>query len=664
MTRFARIHRAFGPLVREAFTPASLRALGLLGVAGASIVLLVQQVFDPGRMRFVSENHIAFRLRLKLLLAIGVASAVAVLLGAVCAWFLGGARLRRGAHLIAPVVALAFLPPLCLPDAWSNPLSGALAISALVLLAERLFRMSFDAAAGLEAPRFFQALRGFSQGAAARFVSRCAPYAPLAAVIAGVLGYATYMSVETLWMHGRFQTFGYDLGQYDNVFFSTLHGHPLRDAPLGLTADWSELRNHADLTTFFLLPFYAIHPGAPALLVIQSCVIALGAIPLYRFGVRRLSRGSAAAVALAYLFYAPLHGMQFYDFHFQPIASTFVLFVIDFADERRWLPCAIAFAAAAGCREDVPIGLAILGVFLALSGYRPRAGVVMAAVATAYFVLMRVVIMPRIPATSLNTTPVGQGTFLWIYKDLIPGDARNFAGLVATLVTNPAYVFSTLLTPEKLRYSLQILAPVAFLPLRRGYLALSLLHGFILTLLTTEYSPTIEIGFQYSANFVPYIFPAAVLALEKLGQAPRGPAHRRAALASMILGTALCAVFWGAFPPRKSIHGGFNQMAMTRPTAAEITKHADLQELHRMVPESASLAVSEAEMPHLSRFNMLSLRDTTDADYLLYGQGSHGSDKAEKALAAGEFEKAAERPGLILLKRKKPLGDAGAAPAH
>jgi len=33
-------------------------------------------------------------------------------------------------------------------------------------------------------------------------------------------------------------------------------------------------------------------------------------------------------------------------------------------------------------------------------------------------------------------------------------------------VTNPLFTIRTLLTPEKLRYALQILAPVAFIPLR------------------------------------------------------------------------------------------------------------------------------------------------------------------------------------------------------
>jgi uncharacterized membrane protein len=343
-----------------------------------------------------------------------------------------------------------------------------------------------------------------------------------------------------------------------------------------------------------------------------------------------------------------LHGLQFYDFHFQPIAATFILFVVDFVDERRYVLCALAFTIAIGCREDVSIGLAILGIFLTMSGYRPRAGMVMAMSAAVYFVAMRLVIMPAFGPSYHN----------FIYKDLMPSGVDSIAGVLMTLLSNPAFGFSTLVVGDKLRYALQILVPLAFLPARRSYLAVSLVHGSMLTLLSTHYGPTIDIGFQYSANFIPYIFPASVIALEAMGNTTKGLARRKAALAALAIGTILCGVFWGALPPRKSFKGGFELVPMTaRPSEAERQKHRDLQELHAMVPADAWLAVSEHEMPHISRLNMLSLRDTTNADYMLYavGSGFFGSTNAERVLAAGEFAKVAERPGLVLLKRKGPL---------
>jgi hypothetical protein len=314
--------------------------------------------------------------------------------------------------------------------------------------------------------------------------------------------------------------------------------------------------------------------------------------------------------------------------------------------------CALAYVVALGCREDVAIGLTILGVFVMLSGRSMKAGAIIAGVSAVYFVVMSLVVMPR-----LGKSNFGVWTASYIYKDLIPKGGQSISGVIATLLSNPAYVFKTLVVADKLRYALQILVPLAFLPLRRGYLAVALIHGSLLTVLTTGYGPTIDIGFQYVANFIPYIFPASVLALDAMKATTGGAGRQRAALGALLAGTVLCGVFWGAIPPRESFHGGFDTLPMTPPSSADLQKDADLRALHAMVPADAWLAVSEHEMPHLSRLHMLSLRDSTDdADYLLYGVGGgFGSERAEQVLRTGVFRKLAERPGLMLLERVTPL---------
>jgi uncharacterized membrane protein len=294
-------------------------------------------------------------------------------------------------------------------------------------------------------------------------------------VIAATLGYAIYFTVFTLRMHGRFQTYGFDLGQYDNIFWSCLHGFPMRDTPLHFDKNWEQLRGHAELTVFFFLPVYAIRPNASTLLVLQSAMIALGAIPLYRFVRRRLPRAYAAVFAVAYLMYPPTHGLQFYDIHFQPIAMPLVLWVIDLVDCRRYWWCLPVFILALGCREDISVGLAIMATFMILSGYRVRAGFVMAASATVYFIVMRFIIMPSF----------GSFGFEGAYKDLQPSGDPTFGGIIATLISNPMFTLMSLFTSDKLRFALQILLPLAFLPVRRAALAVSMVPGAIFTLLTT-----------------------------------------------------------------------------------------------------------------------------------------------------------------------------------
>ena len=435
-----------------------LRALALLSVSGASFALFVQELRDSWLTPFITANTLTLPNRQRLIIGMLIGAAVAVIGGLLALWN-SARRLNRIAHLLAPLILLGFIPPLCNTAAWPTLLNLCVVIGAFLLLGERLFRMAFRAAAERPDLSTFATVASPHDRWAVLVPDRVRRWLPPLIVLLAVIGYAVYMSVFTLRMHGRFQTYNYDLGQYDNIFWSTLHGYPLRDSPLGLTKNWHELRNHASLSVFFLLPFYAIKPGGPILLVIQSCVLALGAIPLYRFTARRLPRSYAVIIVFVYLLYPPMHGMQFYDFHMQPIASTFVLFVIDLVDDRRYWLCALAFIIALGCREDISVGLAILGAFLAMSGHRVRPGLLMAFGGTAYFVLMRFIIMPSF----------GGWGFHDMYKDLLPVGAHSFGGIIATLVSNPMYTYVTLATSEKLRYMLQILLPVALLPVRRSY---------------------------------------------------------------------------------------------------------------------------------------------------------------------------------------------------
>jgi uncharacterized membrane protein len=618
---------------------ATLRAIVTLALCSASFVFLLWQLGSEWPTEFARTNLLRFAERKDLrnaLIATGLL--VSMVSAAYCA--LSGVkariRLERLAGVAAPLVLLGLIPAVLIPKMW-DPLTTAMAIAAFTLLLETLLRGSFRSLfdwAGV--PRFAAPQRRKPRW----------PWAPPLAVLAGVALYAFYSSKYTLWMHRRFATYGYDLGQYDSVFWTTLHGHPMQCTPLGLIKDWHELGNHADIAVFFLVPFYAIRPNSETLLIMQAVILALGAIPIYLFAARRLPAAHACFLALCYLLYAPMHGANFYDFHYQPLASTFVLFTICFIDARRWILAALAFVVAITCREDISVGLALFGVYLILSGHRPRAGGIIAACSVVYFVVMRFYIMPSF----------GPSWFSDIFKDLypVPDGPSSYSGVMQTLMTNPAYVFKTLLTGDKLRYFLQIVTPIAFLPLRRIRLLPALVPGTIFTLLSTDYGPTIDIGFQYSGHFVPYIFTASAVALASYRFDSESRVKVPASLIALGAGTLLCYFQWGLFVPRGSIKGGFHEVPFTRPTEAHRQKERDLRELWEKIPKDATFSVSEEELPHVSgHMHCYTLRDGhNSAEYLLYGTESGGAGVGNKALADGEYVEVERRPGLVLLRKK------------
>jgi uncharacterized membrane protein len=613
-------------------------ALGLL-VVGASVALALGQLAVANLQTFAVENVLSPGRRIVLLAITGAGVALAAML---VGWLWRRApagadrvaRLDRAARLAAPLALAAALPGLFTLPAWNDTFVLALVLGAFVLAIEPLFRLHF----GAYRPRETSSPRAFWTGRRACVV-----------VGAAVAFYIAYMAFFTLRNHARFQTFNWDLGQLDNQFFNALHGHPFRCTPLIREGNWSELRNHAEFSVYALLPFYALHPAASTLLVLQCVLLGGAAIPLYRFAARRLSPGLAALVALAYLAYPPMHGAQMFDFHFQPVAAAFLLSAIDAFDNRRMRLFVLCWLVALGCREDVAIGTFVLGLFLLMSGQRTREGAVIAALSAVYFVAMRFIIMPS----------VGSWGFADLYKDLIPRGSDGFVGIVKTMVTNPTFTFRTLLNNDKARYALQILAPLAFLPLRRPWLAVSLLPGAILTLLTTGYGPTLDIGYQYGCDFVPYLFPAAVLALAMLGRGrdgqDGGPPRQRAAAATLALASLIATAAWGAIPPRHDFHSSYGTISLARPTAQDRRRLRALDEAMRAVPPKAVLAASDRELPHVSnRLDCWNLSvGFQGADYIIYTKIDPiqpDREQVAKALAAG-WRRIYDSPEIGLLVR-------------
>jgi uncharacterized membrane protein len=592
-------------------------AIGLL-IVGASVALAAGQLTIADLGAFAVENVLAARRRIALLAVTGAGVALAALtIGWIWRRSPEGAdrtaRLDRAARLAAPLALAAALPGLWALPAWSDAFVLALVLGAFVLASEPLLRLHFGAYRPRTAPASLRAGRW-------------------ACVVVGaaVAFYIAYMIFFTLRNHAKFQTFNWDLGQLDNQFFNALHGHPFRCTPLIREGNWSELRNHAEFSVYALLPFYALHPAASTLLVLQSVLLGGAAIPLYRFAARRLSPGLAALVALSYLAYPPMHGAQMFDFHFQPVAAAFLLCAIDAFDERRMRLFVLCWVVALGCREDVAIGTMVLGLFLLMSGRRTREGALIAALSALYFVAIRFFVMPS----------VGSWGFAELYKDLVPRGTEGFVGIIKTMVTNPTFTFRTLLSNDKARYALQILLPLAFLPLRRPWLAVSVIPGAILTLLTTGYGPTLDIGYQYGCDFVPYVFPAVALALAAIGSGTEGVPRRRAAGATLALASLIATAAWGAIPPRHDFHSSYGGLSFAPPTAQERRRLRALDEAMRLVPAKAVLAASDRELPHVSnRTDCWNLAVGFEgADYIIYTKIdpiTPDREQVAKARAAG-----------------------------
>src|SRR5438093_5721180 len=270
------------------------------------------------------------------------------------------------------------------------------------------------------------------------------------AVLAGIAAYAGGLSYLSLFRHQALLTGIYDLGYYAQLTWE------VSQLQIPRRSIWHDAvgGNHATFTLAAAAPFLRLPPDPATLLVLQSIVLALGAVPAYCLGRRVWDHPVAGAVtAGAYLLYPPLQFANLFDFHADTFATPILLaaFASIFAGRTGW---ALAWAGLLMLvKEDMALVALTFGLYVAAVHRRPS-GLGLAATAAVAFVLLIVVVIP-----SWTQSPYFSVFNRWRHLGYTPWE------LIASPVLRPDVFFSTVLQPERLGYLVLLLIPLAGLPL-------------------------------------------------------------------------------------------------------------------------------------------------------------------------------------------------------
>jgi uncharacterized membrane protein len=644
--------------VSAALSDAAAGGLLLLGTGGAVGLALGTRFWVTRAEDFLLHNRVPGGQRLPLLV-LGASFALALAAGPAFAWLAGripASRLREIAARLSPLLPAALASLLLAPFVWSRArLVHLVGCAVLAWLTQRCLRARALAPA-LAAEEWLarrvqdSALAGRARAAARR------PALPALLVLAGALAYAAWFASVTLAAHWNGYTRSYDLAIFDNLMWNVVHGGEFLISTPASGGEHSHFGRHATLLAYGLAPFYALHASAGTLLLMQAILLGFAALPLFFFARIHLGPAAASALALAYLLYPPLHGSNLYDFHFLSISPFFVFCVAHALEtrSRAWLLLSVLLTLT--CREDVALGVALLGAYHVLAGRRVRAGLVLLGAGGAWFAVMKFVLMPL--------AKPGSG-YAYIYKDLLPDGALGFGGVIQTLLSNPSFVLGSLLTQPKLEYALLIFTPLAFVPLRRPIGALFVLPGLLFTLLSTGYAPVLSIGYQYTAFWTPYLFVAATLLLRSDSftalPAAEARAARRGWLGALTLLSLVCSYQYGAVFQQYTAGGGIYEVFPFETSELDLRRRQLRDEVLRALPPDATVAASESVAPHVSnRATAYTLREgVRDAEYVAFGLLPEAPGEQlliRPLLVSGQFGVVTMNAGYALLRRGAPTG--------
>lgn len=412
-----------------------------------------------------------------------------------------------------------------------------------------------------------------NKSSAARW-RRHLPY--LLLLIAGTI----ILMVLALLQHRALGT-GYDLGIFSQVVWNLAHGRIWQTTLVFETYGYYD---HFEPILTLLVPLYWLQPDVRMLLLVQALALALGSLPIYLYAYVRLGRVSIALLlAAAYLIFPALHNANLYDFHevaFLPLLLGFALYGL-LRGQRRVLFVSLALALLV--KEDVAVTALAFGVYIALlrpAGFRRRDGVLIAALALAWMVLVLNVFYPAL--TRGMPYPFVARRYSWL--------AETPAEALEVLLTRPWQVLPELLSPPKLLFLVRLFGPLLFLPLL-GWPVIGLALPILFYLMLSSYEPQWSVRSYYNPPLLPILFFALVETLHWLQRRGLGRRAVSGLVAAILVAVSVAYVLDAPGP------GGRRYYPDRFRVTAEDQAAYDLL---ATIPDDASVSAPWHLLPHLS----------------------------------------------------------------
>jgi uncharacterized membrane protein len=423
-------------------------------------------------------------------------------------------------------------------------------------------------------------------------------------VVVVIAVYTVIFSVFTIGKNYGFRTYAWDLGIFNQALWTTVHdGRFFYYTPeLLINPSGSFFGIHMSPILLLVLPCYAVLPVPQLLLAIQSFVLALGVVPLYKLA-KDVSgyRVTSLTVVFVYLLYPPLQGINWFDFHVQMFLPLFFFSAFYFLEKKSWKGYFLFVALSLMVEEHASIVVAFIGFFglwqqrkqiVSLIRTRNFKGAVFnVPVATIILSVVWYLLVLRIRDLLFPINP----DFTFEFKA-----AANWSILgVQDPAMIPLYIFLYPIRAvaalsydflAKLGYILILFAPLAFRPFYRPKYILPALPWFVFALFS-NYPHYYGVFNQYPAYVISFVFIAGVYSIDKAGSSVK--AIKRS-LGLVVVCSLVAFIAVSPLSPVVSIvypeHG-----------RTPVTWHEELiHEVLKYVPQNAAVMTQSNIFPHVS----------------------------------------------------------------
>lgn len=444
--------------------------------------------------------------------------------------------------------------------------------------AKTIVEFAITIGAGLLAAALLQRWSSAHQDGSQRSVNRALSPRHAQLLLACLIGvYIVVFSSLSLLRHFNFHSHN-DLAIHAQVMWNTSRGR-LFETTLLEDRPTNYLGHHFSPALLLVMPLYYLWPDSALLLILQSALLAVGAVPIYLYARKQAaSELLALTVAAAYLLFPVLHYVNLFDFHEVVLGVPLLSFAALWLLTKRYRLLFVFLALSLLVKEEMAFIAFAFGLYIFILQRRRRLGLLVMLLAMGWGILTMRIIMPSIAGHAYF--PVGRYGYL----------GSSFGQMAVSVLRNPVLVLQHLLIPAKFEFLLHLLAPLALLPLL-GFDTLLLALPTLLYLLLSDYEPQYSIHYHYTALLIPLLAMSAATGAARAVR--RGGRSICLALSGLVLVTAVTSYVLHSPGP---LARHFNQ-------DGEYTLSPHLTSGYNalaVIPSEASVMTPEEFAPHLA----------------------------------------------------------------
>ncbi len=339
-----------------------------------------------------------------------------------------------------------------------------------------------------------------------------------------IIIYTLTFSYFTYLKHHNLSSYGWDLGVFNQLFYSSTYGEKLLyyTPDLYMNPQGNYFAIHFSPILFTLFPPYMFRPDAATLLIAKCFVLALAALPL--FYLTREITGSeriALAVSLSYLLHPGVQGANWFDFQpqiFIPLLvfSTYLMLIK--ARWRLYLPLLLLTLSIQEHVFSIVMSITLGHLLVAQRRERPQSMKEWTEMKAIMATLIVCVVFFSASRDYIESFPIEQ-EFSDVYR---ASGVFSVIGFEGDTLQIPLYVVSHLFESLralahdlhlKLLYMALMFAPLLLLPLKDRFIFANL--ALFLPFLASNYNAYYMVGSHYSLYLLPSIFISLAYSIGK-----------------------------------------------------------------------------------------------------------------------------------------------------